>query len=407
MDTRQRFRLNVHYLDVFTITIVFSRLLQYLAPEWPVFRGQPLSIWLCLFGSGLGLLVALRTRRSEGNFPASKLSFALLAVLSLAWVTTLILMRFHGDLFSPYSIVLPAVAFALLLSWPSPKVFRQSLFNYLSIVLFAILITFAAHWLGLHQFRADFATRLPISFMGINYRWESFFGDANNAGTAMDILVLIGIYHGRRWGWGCAGLSTFLLVLTQSRTAIAALAVGLALYCVLRMERRSRFSKLLRLLIAVVAVAIVLLIVIRDPSLNGRVPIWGEFLHLGWTSPLFGVGTSGVEAVVPQMTGFAQDAHSVFFDPFVRYGVFAAGTALICLVLMSFACLRHPKLEGGFLASLAITMLLCFFTYTTFSWAYLTLFIWPFLISSFLASDLSATCRSVARPFRSRMASPL
>ncbi len=388
------------YLTLFTITVVGSRLAQYLAPETPTFRGHPLSIWIAILGSGTALLAAVGTGRRRPWRGPTRTSAAILVTLALAWVASMLLSIHHNDNFALSAFMLPVALIALVLCWPNLDELRATLIVFAGVVLVAVAVTFIAHWTGLRPFRDDFMTRLPVSVLGMDYRWESFFGDANNAGTAMVAVGLIGLYRGRAWGAAMASMAGCLLVLSQSRTAIVAGVVGVTVFVILRLRWPSGLGRGWGFALIVPASLVAILVVLADPSLNGRVPIWAEYLTLWSTQPILGVGTVGIEAEVPRMTGFAQDAHSVVFDPLVRYGLIAGGTSVLCLAVVAFLCFRSPRVAGGLPASLAAASLICFLTYTTFSWMYMTLFLWPLLFATLLASESVAASRRQMAPSR-------
>lgn len=290
----------------------------------------------------------------------------------------------YGELFSVLTFLTPLAILLLLLFPPDSRELSRATVFYAVLTLTLVLLTFAAHWTGIRPFREDFKSRIPFAILDINYRWESFFGDANQAGTVLSAIVLIGVYRSGKAGWLIATVSSLFLLLTQSRTAIVALAVGLGLLIVLR-ARLFRENKYIGWLSVICLVALAAAVsFLNDPTLNGRIPIWREYVALWATSPILGLGTSEIQTNVPYLTGYAQDAHSVLLDSLVRFGlpIFFLG----CLVfsVIAWIMLAAPRTLRGFPAALFITLAISFFSYTTFSWIYINIFIWPLLLVSLL-----------------------
>lgn len=367
-------------LVLFSLTVVSSRVAQYLVPDEPTFRGQPAAIWIAILGSMVSLLIAFASRRGRrlGGIPRQWM--LLLALLLLAWLSTLFMVDYHGDLFSLATILAPTAVLTLALVLPSRAEIQTALVYFGFAVLAGVATTMLAAFTGLQPFREDFEGRIALPILNA-FRWEFFFGDANNAASIASFLILIALYRGSRTGWGLGVPAALILVLTQSRTGIVATALGVTVMIAARSSGASKGKWVATYSIVAVAGLVLTLVLLIDPSLNGRTMIWGDFLGIWTEAPVVGLGYTGIQEQVLQITGWAQDGHNVLLDPLVRYGIlpFLLGTAfLLTAGVASFgAGLRHK----GFPVAMYLTGMACFMTYTTFGWAYMTVFLWPFLLA--------------------------
>lgn len=370
-------------LFALTLTIVGSRLAHYLFPSEPTFRGQPPSIWVAIGGSAVGLILAITSRRLGNSARIPKIWVYLLALLVLAWLSSLAMMRIHEDLFAISTILVPTAVFALVLVLPTPSEIRSTLVFFAATVLLGVAATMIAASAGIRPFREDFEGRVPLPGLEA-FRWEAYFGDANNAGTIMAMTLLIAILKGGKAGWALGLPSAAILLLSQSRTGVAAAVLGVTVMVVASWHRKGDKTWLIGFTLVGVVGSILLLILVVDPTLNGRVLIWRDFLGIWGASPVIGLGFQGIQEQVPGMTGLAQDAHNVLLDPLVRHGLAPFLFAAAFLVIAGFASASRGLSNKGFPLAMYVTGMTCFMSYTTFGWAYMTLFMWPFLLASML-----------------------
>lgn len=348
-----------------------------------------MSVWIAIAGGGAAsCIVAAAILRHEPRNVLPRASLAIILTLTAAWIGSMIMTLRYGELFSISAFLGPASLVLILLRPPTSHDLRRTLTVFSFVVLLAIFISFLAHWTGLRPFREDFQNRLPFEFLNFDYRWESFFGDANQAGTALVALILIGLYRKGKYGVTTALLASVLLLLTQSRTALIALTLGIATMYAFGRAKSSEMRVRRFIILAVAIILAILIIAFIDPSMNGRSQIWQDYLSLWQTSPFLGLGSNDIELMVPLITGLAQDAHNVFLDAFVRYGFMAGVPAIIFAGSCLWITFRRPTTAHGFPVALLIALLICFTTYTTFGWIYLTLFLWPLLLAMLITGEV-------------------
>jgi O-antigen ligase len=91
-----------------------------------------------------------------------------------------------------------------------------------------------------------------------------------------------------------------------------------------------------------------------NPTLNGRTPLYPVFLDMWVSSPVRGIGTSGVATATEQgiLANGLSNAHNLFIDSLGRYGLL--GTLPLILVLLSAIVLSLRAAKRGVVAGAAI-----------------------------------------------------
>jgi len=170
-------------------------------------------------------------------------------------------------------------------------------------------------------------------------------GAASSLGLVLSLVIFI-----RRWsrhrGWilGCMMIHAPVLVLANARAALIMAAVAIVLCVALLMSPRARGFVMMTL------ASMILLVILLDPGLNmvnefsrgsgdylsrgqtthqlrevsGRAELWETLLVEFWKSPMLGHGylvTSQAGQVFVWGQFANQDAHNVFFQPFVSTGI--------------------------------------------------------------------------------------
>ncbi len=87
--------------------------------------------------------------------------------------------------------------------------------------------------------------------------------------------------------------------------------------------------------LATVVTAAIVYVLSFDPTLNGRTPVWRVFVELWQTSPIIGVGGTGISNAIERgsLQAWANHGHNMLLDPATRYGVFGV-LALSALILV-------------------------------------------------------------------------
>ena len=169
---------------------------------------------------------------------------------------------------------------------------------------------------------------LPLTGpLGLEGRWGGLPGYPNIAGQMGALLVVYGLSRParRRWVFVLAGLITLLL--TDSRTSYAAAAVGLLLLTVLPGWGATYWkitpARVVALVLALAMGLRVLIQVVMDPSLTGRLAMWREFFSLVRGFLPFGTGQDVIDSAIADgsLPAWAHQGHNLFLDTFVRYGL--------------------------------------------------------------------------------------
>lgn len=122
-----------------------------------------------------------------------------------------------------------------------------------------------------------------------------------------------------------------------------------------------------------------LYIVALDPTLNGRTPIWLDFINLWPQSPIFGIGDSGVSEYITSRIGTGlithSHAHSVLLDGLVRFGAVMAVLTLTIFVIALWAGVTGLKTRGPGPLAVAVFVIVAGSAETIHSWKYLSAYL--------------------------------
>ena len=320
-----------YYLGVLAIGIVLARFAGYLSPTEPLLKGQPAIIvaFYCFFG-----VAAVAWLLLERRAPAKGWLLWFLIAMSCVWVVQLGLYRLHGDSFN-YTALLFVPILAMVALKP-PRAFEA----WTAVLAFAwttsavLVLTRALEMLHVIDIKSQpqgiitFDVErywLPLNdLLGIDGRWPGPFG--HNGDTAMlgALLIVIAV---ARWTWASwvfIPVGVFTLLITAGRASEGATATGIIIIVMFarsgwaaRIPRWIRMwgGSALLLMGAVVMYA-------GKAGLTGRERIWPAFFDLWQTSPLVGVGGSGI-SVSGGVTQEFGHAHSLYLDELARHGLIA------------------------------------------------------------------------------------
>jgi O-antigen ligase len=202
---------------------------------------------------------------------------------------------------------------------------------------------------------------LPLNdILGIDGRWPGPFG--HNGDTAMmgALIIVIAFAYWSRASWVFLLVGSFTLLLTNGRASMGAAAAGLIVIAMFvttgplaRFRRSWRIGGGAVLLLLGAAV-----MYLRPAGLTGRERIWPAFLELWQTSPLLGVGGSGI-AVSGGVTQEFGHAHSLYIDELARYGlvgfVVQFGALAVGVVIACWAAGRGRPGPLGVLVAYLVT----------------------------------------------------
>jgi len=283
----------------------------------------------------------------------------------------------------------------LLLKTPD---FKESVFfaNFVAAALAsAAIITQFLDLTGLRSFRTDIQARwsIPIPWLDIPARWEGMFGDPNNAGFIGAFLIVYGLRRTGLFRIYIVVVGSLIVILSQSRTALLAVLIGLAVLLFASSwyrARRFRTSTTMLLIFGSLLFAIAGLLSI-DSTFNGRVPIWKASLDLVSENPLFGIGSRGfsVAASAGEIPWNNIDSHNILLDTLLRNGLgaflLAGAFIVVCLILVT----RVIGFDRGTSLAVLLTFFAAAMTYTVTTWIYINVQVLPLIVALLLANSLA------------------
>jgi O-antigen ligase len=308
---------------------VLTQYAGYLGQGAPVFKGQSAAIVLFLVAFGFAFLFWLRLKN---RVRASGLLSWFLILMSVAWFAHLILYRIHGDAFT-YSAFLYFPI--LVMIWLKPPELREA---WTAILAFAwtvagvLVLTRILEMLGVLALKAqpqgviifdEKSYFLPMNdLLGIDGRWPGPFGHNGPTAVMGALLIVIAVAHWTRASWVFIVVGGFTLLVTSGRASTGATIAAIIVLVVFSKNGRiARIPQVIRIWSGlVVLLAGAVFMYTRSAGITGRSIFWPAFLELWESSPLVGVGTSGISV----SGGYTQQyghAHSLFIDELARYGI--------------------------------------------------------------------------------------
>jgi len=407
----ERFRERPWYLWVAFAIPAASIFLQSVAPLEPTFKEQNLAVLLGVLGAGLVLVLWIFY---TGDEIARQALQVFLALLTLVWLYQNVSVLLDGFTFNHTTYFVPLLLILIYFKVPSrgELLIAGLVLGYSMVIIIMISVFFGGHFGIPSGFSVsdNGVSRFPVlsELLGIENRWGGPFGSVNIATPAGGLLVMLGTLY-RRWNRVVFVLvGVLVLFLGQARTTYFALGFALLILFVWSAWlRRNRFSAAIRWALLVVSVAgAAIYIAVLDPTVNGRMPIWTDYLRLVQDSILTGVGSSGVNQYLIEMAATQpglivhDHGHSAYIDGLTRYG--GLWLILTCAVF-AVAFYAVWKARNGFLGSrgLAIVTFIFFagLTETIFSWAYAFIYLLALIMVVSLARDPDVTRISIPRDY--------
>jgi O-antigen ligase len=336
------------YVNVLAVGSVLAQLANYLWFEQPVLKGQAPNILAAYlaFLVALGLWLLLERRPL-----ASRWLLAFLGAMALAWVAHLVLYRIHRDAFNYTALLyVPILAMFAIKPLRLDEAWRAVL-AYAWATAAVLVLVRVLEMSGVLAIKSQSAGViafdeeryfLPLNdLLGIDGRWPGPFG--HNGDTAMmgALLIVIAFAHWTRASWVFLPVGAFTLLITSGRASMGAVAAGLIVMAMfISTGPLSRVSRRLRMILGTCSLAFGAWFMYSwRAGLTGRDVIWPAFLELWQTSPIIGVGGSGIalsagisEASRELTTRFGH-AHSLYIDELARYGVLGFVTQLGALAI--------------------------------------------------------------------------
>lgn len=378
------------YLAVIITGIVLGQFLDYVTYLTPYLMGQSLGLLFQLASTIVALVFWIQVKNSGTQFGLGRKIFVIMMAL---WVAATIHARLDQASFNYSALSTPIILLMIVSKPPSRRdAWRLADFTFVLLAILAML-TQLLDFLNLRNARDAFDTRLnvPLLDIGLRFRWEGYFGDPNYAGLIGAALAVYGLYRFGLIRVLLVIVGSVIVVSSDSRTAVAALIVGLIVSALVhpRARKRLRQSTAIQVVAGMTIFVGVLAAVGLDPSLNGRVQIWMIFLEHFRSEPLAGVGWSGIGLVASTADASWKqvnlDGHSVLIDALARHGVFAGLLVSLVLVMSLRLVWRARVLDDGVSLSVFVVWLTGALTYTVTMWQNLTVLMVPFMVSLLVA----------------------
>jgi O-Antigen ligase len=351
-----------------------------IAPGQPVFKGQDLGIIADIGATVLAVALWVPYRRT-GRWSNSV--FVFLAVVFVAWLYEIIRIQWDQSLFNDTVVTVP-VAMALIALKPVGKrdlVIALLVLAYSLIAISGASLVFGGLGWMPNGFQVSDAGggRIPLlDLFGVPNRWGGPFESVNYASPIGGLLIVIGASR-RGWNrWIILVGGIVVLALGQARTSIFATVAALLVLVMWSpvVSRLPRPSTIRWFIAGVAALAGTLYVMVVDPTLNGRTPIWSDFLALWHQNSVFGIGDSGVRAYMESRVGTGlvthSHAHSVLLDALVRYGLVLALLTLVIFGIAVYASIRALKSGDPSPLSITVFVILAGSAETIHSWHYWT-----------------------------------
>ncbi len=334
----------VPYLALVVAAVVLGKYVGYLRenvwPAIPLVKSHAPAIYVTAAGLAIAGVVWLFY---QGHRTRSVALQWFLGLLIATWVLHFTLALSHGDSFVLSAFFFVPVLVGIWIKTPSESDLLTTLKFMGWLVAGILVVTRLLEMLGwipmidvgawLVQFEKE-QYWLPLSgWLGPEGRWPGPGGhNAMTGNSGAMLLVLAVALRGRtRYVLGLIGLLTLLL--TSSRNSFIGAFVGVALVIAFgdnwltRRIGRKLVAAALAAFFAVVAAYVLVL----NPNLTGRDTYWRLFVDLWQQSPLVGVGSTGISAGDPAISG--TNGHNLVIDSLTRYGVLGAASVVAVLVI--------------------------------------------------------------------------
>ncbi len=160
------------------------------------------------------------------------------------------------------------------------------------------------------------------------------------------------------------------LLLTESRGAILSFSIALAVWYLIKTQRKKRWFFLS--IILIVCLFLFLFFLNKESSI-GRVNIWNISLEMFIDHPLFGVGIRnfGNEFMIYQgeylhthsnildsKAAFVRSAHNEYLQAFVEGGLIGGGLFAILILMVVYAAIKNRKKDYSLLAGVFLSIIL-------------------------------------------------
>lgn len=350
------------YLAVLGVGVLASQFANYIWYEVPVVKGQAANVLVTfLFFSIALILWFVDSKRSLAIVPLRWF----LGAMAFAWAIQIALYRHFGDSFNYTALLYVPMLAMVLLKMPSVGAARRAVLSMAWMASAMLILTLVLEVSGIWtaKVQSNFVIGfdesnyfLPVNqFLGIDGRWPGPFG--HNGDTAMigALLIVVAIAFWSKSSWLFLAVGFITLLVTSGRASIGAAAFALVLLAMF--TQRGPFAGIPRpwrigggsLILLFGAI----FLFAGKSGLTGRQNIWPAFIELWQSSPILGVGGSGI-AVSGGLTQQFGHAHSLYLDELARHGIVGFVSQFLALAIgVGIAILAARLGAAGPLAVLA------------------------------------------------------
>lgn len=369
----------------------------FLIPVFVIFGNFTAPTLNVLFGQNWGIIggyacaviaLILWISHRTAIEPWNRTQIALFVLMAAAWLFQSVSTHTDGSAFNYTAFLLPFALILILVKRPTKEMLDQSflwfLYGLVSISMLALV--FGSVGIGPDGFDAADSgwSRIPLlsDLLGVTTRWAGPFGSVNYAAPVGGLLILAGLTlrGGNRWVITLGGL--VVIVLSQGRTSLFALLFSIVIIFIYLPPIRSlrNYRLIAGLAVGGILALAVSYIVVRDPTLAGRTPIWRNFFDLFSANPLLGIGTSGLEGYIAaglpdsDVILFSH-GHNVVLDIAVRYGIILVIATIAILSLAILISWRYRNEDAGHSLALMTFVVIAGLAESIYDWQYFGIYL--------------------------------
>ena len=313
--------------------------------------GRPLS----LLAGGIGALLTTLLwliYRPTGRWNAQFTLF--LALVGATWLVAVGLSATQG---SPLDASLLGLPLLLAMIWAKPVPIRDVLraIDFWALSTVGLAAAFIGlQWAGLAVTSDPIYLRrwqIPTPFGTVIERWAGPFGNVNFAGPLGAAILVYGLTRSGMVRLISVAGGLIILILSESRSAIAAAIVGVTVLVVAQAMKRGRLRPLASFGAVGLAAISISGLLLLDPSLNGRTSIWVNYLDAWWDNPIWGLRLQG---------GLTSSGHNTLIDTALQYGLAGLLPMLGALAVLTFMAFKVARRGPAFvLPLLAVVLVGC------------------------------------------------
>lgn len=349
---------NALYLVLLGVLAPLATITSYVYGLNKLYKGQSTSIVISLALFGISFLLWLIYGRNDSP---NKLLSVFLILNILAWAVIALLVWKDGDAFAHTTFTAPLIYAMVFIKPPSLRwAFNAGDAFVVSLVLISI-VSHVLHLLEIHLYPNAFPSRLPDLFwgLGLENRWEGPFGSTSDSGPVGAFVLFYGLMRSGKLRIALVVSGIIMVVVSTSWTSIYAAVLGaVVLVWFVPQFFGIKVTFGFRVAVTVIVSTLSLIyVMLFDPTFNGRVGIWFDYLEIWFANPLLGVGTSGLVEMYGGEIITHQHGHNYYIDILARHGI--VGFLITIPVLMVGAVIAFKAGRKGLFVAPALFVVFC------------------------------------------------